>query len=267
MPRVRKKVDAALDELFLQVLAWGGVITGEHGIGLAKERWWPQATSRVSRAVHHAIKAALDPQGLLNPGQVREMTAQPSACAVLGIPLAVTDYAGAVAQAKAWAVEGRLPRLIAAANTHVVTLARHDSAFGKALATFDLVLPDGMPLVWVMNRRLPQPLPDRVYGPTFMLHCLEATCGEEWSHMFLGGSKELLGALSEKLAARLPRSAHRRNLCAALRRMARARKTSGSSPASAIRARASSGSVSAVPNRSCGWRETKIGSQTPCIRA
>ncbi len=132
------------------------------------------------------------------------MTAQPSACTVLGVPLAVTDYAGAVAQAKAWAIEGNSPRLIAAANTHVVTLAQHNPAFGKAIAAFDLVLPDGMPLVWVMNRRLPQPLPDRVYGPTFMLRCLEATCGEEWSHMFLGGSKELLEALSEKVAAGFP---------------------------------------------------------------
>ena len=66
---VKKKVGAALDELFTQVLAWGGVITGEHGIGLAKERWWPQATTPVSRAVHAALKTALDPQGILNPGK------------------------------------------------------------------------------------------------------------------------------------------------------------------------------------------------------
>lgn len=66
---VRKKVGAALDELFAQVLAWGGVITGEHGIGLAKERWWPQATTPVSREVHTALKTALDPLGILNPGK------------------------------------------------------------------------------------------------------------------------------------------------------------------------------------------------------
>ena len=66
---VQKKVGAALDELFAQILAWGGVITGEHGIGLAKERWWPQATTPVSRAVHSALKSALDPLGILNPGK------------------------------------------------------------------------------------------------------------------------------------------------------------------------------------------------------
>jgi glycolate oxidase len=66
---VAKKVGAALDELFHQVLAWGGVITGEHGIGIAKQRWWPEATTRVSREVHAALKKALDPKGILNPGK------------------------------------------------------------------------------------------------------------------------------------------------------------------------------------------------------
>jgi glycolate oxidase len=68
-PKVYKKVGKALDELFHQVLAWGGVITGEHGIGIAKQRWWKDATSPVSRAVHRTLKAALDPEGLLNPGK------------------------------------------------------------------------------------------------------------------------------------------------------------------------------------------------------
>ena len=59
----------ALDELFRQVIAWGGAITGEHGIGLAKQRWWPQAASADVRALHRTIKQALDPRGILNPGK------------------------------------------------------------------------------------------------------------------------------------------------------------------------------------------------------
>jgi len=66
---VHDRVERALDELFAQVLAWGGVITGEHGIGIAKQRWWPQATSDVNRAVHAELKRALDPKGILNPGK------------------------------------------------------------------------------------------------------------------------------------------------------------------------------------------------------
>ena len=68
-PAVQKKANAALDELFGQVLAWDGAITGEHGIGLAKKPWWPQAVSPETRALHRRIKSSLDPKGLLNPGK------------------------------------------------------------------------------------------------------------------------------------------------------------------------------------------------------
>ena len=68
-PGAQKRSDAALDELFRQVLAWGGSITGEHGIGLAKKRWWPLAVSPESLALHRTIKHALDPKGILNPGK------------------------------------------------------------------------------------------------------------------------------------------------------------------------------------------------------
>ena len=66
---VREKVERALDELFAQVLAWGGVITGEHGIGLAKKRWWPEATSEPVRELHRKLRQVLDPNGILNPGK------------------------------------------------------------------------------------------------------------------------------------------------------------------------------------------------------
>ena len=67
--RVRERVERASDELFAQVLAWGGVITGEHGIGLAKKRWWPEATTDVARDLHRKLKSVLDPLGILNPGK------------------------------------------------------------------------------------------------------------------------------------------------------------------------------------------------------
>jgi glycolate oxidase len=66
---VRERVEHALDDLFAQVLAWGGVITGEHGIGLAKKRWWPEATGEVVRDLHRRLKQILDPDGILNPGK------------------------------------------------------------------------------------------------------------------------------------------------------------------------------------------------------
>jgi len=65
----RSRSDRLLDELFGTVLAWGGAITGEHGIGLARKPWWSQAVSPEVDAMHRAIKSALDPKGLLNPGK------------------------------------------------------------------------------------------------------------------------------------------------------------------------------------------------------
>ncbi len=68
-PAGMKRAKSALDELFRQVLAWRGVITGEHGIGLAKLPWWPLAVSGEVRDLHRRIKHALDGAGILNPGK------------------------------------------------------------------------------------------------------------------------------------------------------------------------------------------------------
>jgi glycolate oxidase len=68
-PGAKRRAEAALDELFAQVIAWGGAITGEHGIGLAKKRWWPLAVSKEARGLHRAVKKTFDPKGILNPGK------------------------------------------------------------------------------------------------------------------------------------------------------------------------------------------------------
>ena len=55
--------------IFAMAIRLGGTVSGEHGIGLLKRgqlrRQWPPA----ALAAHRAIKAALDPKGLLNPGK------------------------------------------------------------------------------------------------------------------------------------------------------------------------------------------------------
>jgi len=68
-PQAGRRAEAALEELFGQVLDWGGAITGEHGIGLAKKAWWPLAVSPAVLQLHRTLKRALDPRGILNPGK------------------------------------------------------------------------------------------------------------------------------------------------------------------------------------------------------
>lgn len=68
-PAIRARADAALDLLFTWVLEKNGAITGEHGVGLAKKPWIRQALGEVSLTTHHALKDALDPKGILNPGK------------------------------------------------------------------------------------------------------------------------------------------------------------------------------------------------------
>ncbi len=68
-PAIRAHADAALDLLFTWVLANNGAITGEHGVGLAKKPWIRQALGEVSFTTHRALKDALDPNGILNPGK------------------------------------------------------------------------------------------------------------------------------------------------------------------------------------------------------
>ena len=57
--------EAALDQLRHHVLS----ITGEHGIGIAKQRWFADAVGDGAREVHRRMKATLDPLGILNPGK------------------------------------------------------------------------------------------------------------------------------------------------------------------------------------------------------
>jgi len=67
--KVRERADAALDILFTWILDNDGVITGEHGVGLAKKPWIKKALGDPAFATHRHLKTALDPGNILNPGK------------------------------------------------------------------------------------------------------------------------------------------------------------------------------------------------------
>ena len=64
------RAQAALPQVFDLVLALGGTLSGEHGIGTAKRDYMARAFDASTLATMRAIKDALDPEGILNPGKV-----------------------------------------------------------------------------------------------------------------------------------------------------------------------------------------------------
>ena len=73
-PDVRARSDEALDKLFRQILDWNGVVTGEHGVGVAKARWFRDAVGEPALGLHKVLKNALDPNGVLNPGKFLDIS-------------------------------------------------------------------------------------------------------------------------------------------------------------------------------------------------
>jgi FAD/FMN-containing dehydrogenase len=68
-PEEAERAEQAAGDLFTMATDLGGTITGEHGIGWLKrgrlrEQWSPRAVE-----MHRAVKTALDPKGLFNPGK------------------------------------------------------------------------------------------------------------------------------------------------------------------------------------------------------
>jgi N-acetylglucosaminyldiphosphoundecaprenol N-acetyl-beta-D-mannosaminyltransferase len=129
---------------------------------------------------------------------------------VIGLTVAATDYAGAVRWILEKASLADKPYAVEAANTHVAALARSDPDFGETMRKFDLITPDGMPLVWSLNAQLPpaEKLTDRVYGPTLMLETIKATQGKpEYRHFLLGGKQSTLEKLTAKFSSDFPTAA------------------------------------------------------------
>ena len=56
--------------LVARALAMGGTCTGEHGVGLGKQRYLTQQYGPETVAVMRTLKAALDPRGIMNPGKL-----------------------------------------------------------------------------------------------------------------------------------------------------------------------------------------------------
>ena len=69
-PRAKEVTERFQRDLYQAAIDLGGTVTGEHGIGSARREWLEVQRGPDALRVMRAIKAALDPQGILNPGRV-----------------------------------------------------------------------------------------------------------------------------------------------------------------------------------------------------
>lgn len=66
----RARAQQAFDDIVADAIALGGTVTGEHGVGLLKRKGLHAELSPEVIGMHDAIKNALDPSGIFNPGKV-----------------------------------------------------------------------------------------------------------------------------------------------------------------------------------------------------
>jgi N-acetylglucosaminyldiphosphoundecaprenol N-acetyl-beta-D-mannosaminyltransferase len=120
---------------------------------------------------------------------------------VLGTCLQATSYQAWIRRCQELARQNQ-PVVVDFSNTHIVTLRRHDPQFRQITSRVDYFIPDGMPLIWCLNRQ-GAGLRDRVYGPTFMNRCVSGS-PREFTHYFLGGSETCLAKLKEVFGRQNP---------------------------------------------------------------
>jgi N-acetylglucosaminyldiphosphoundecaprenol N-acetyl-beta-D-mannosaminyltransferase len=106
---------------------------------------------------------------------------------ILGTPVALTDYRGAI-DAMDGMVERRERGYVCAVAVHALTVGYDDPEMAVALRGASLVLPDGMPVVWAANL-LGAKLDDRVYGPELMLRYNDR-CAERRHRVWLYGGRD-----------------------------------------------------------------------------
>lgn len=119
---------------------------------------------------------------------------------VLGVPVHCVQMSEVIAEMESW-IDGReQTHYVAITGMHGVSESRKDPHFREILKSASLVVPDGMPLVW-LARWHGHPISRRVCGSDLM----EAFCkqtGSRYRHFFYGGATGVADELAENLRER-----------------------------------------------------------------
>ncbi len=122
---------------------------------------------------------------------------------VLGVRVDAVQIPDVVGHMERWISERRCSHFIAVTGMHGVSEAQRDPSFKEILNKADLVVPDGMPLVWI-GRLRGHNLKRRVYGPELMLAFCEQTVHKGYKHFLYGGGPGVPELLAKVLEERFP---------------------------------------------------------------
>jgi N-acetylglucosaminyldiphosphoundecaprenol N-acetyl-beta-D-mannosaminyltransferase len=126
----------------------------------------------------------------------------PEAIHLLGVQV----HAVTMAQTLAWiegAVAERSPRQICTANPEFVMTAQRDREFFRLLNQADLVIPDGVGLLWAARQQGAH-LPERVAGSDLIYRVAEVAARHGWRLYFLGAAEGVAQRAAEILLAKYP---------------------------------------------------------------
>ena len=122
---------------------------------------------------------------------------------VVGILVDAVDYEAAV-EFIFRAAHQKRGICVSALAVHGIMTGALSAEHKFRLNHFDLLVPDGQPVRWVLNRLYGDKLPDRVYGPTLTRRvCARAAVRGERIY-FYGGTMEILSALKRSLERMFP---------------------------------------------------------------
>jgi UDP-N-acetyl-D-mannosaminuronic acid transferase (WecB/TagA/CpsF family) len=122
---------------------------------------------------------------------------------VIGILINTVDYETAL-DVIFRAARERRGTAVSALAVHGVMSGVLNSEHKFRLNHFDLLVPDGQPVRWVLNWLHKAHLPERVYGPTLTLKVCERTAVEGHSIYLYGSTAEILAALARSLHQKFP---------------------------------------------------------------
>ncbi len=127
----------------------------------------------------------------------------PSPAELMGLPFARVDLPGAVARCLEWCDAPRATHVVLTANASHLCMMRRDPALDGACRQADLVVADGLSVVWAL-RAAGTPVPERVAGIDLMTALLRAGAARRLRAYFLGARQEVVAALVERCAREFP---------------------------------------------------------------